>query len=274
MKMLRTLKRKAYHAQRYFMLYSASRLIPLVLVTEYPRSGGSWLCELLSSSMDMYFPRHSFQSFKPGIYHGHYLPSGHMRHLRKRFLMVRDGRDVMISTYYKNLFHQIDGEYTRDVLFYRKLFAFDDFDDIRRNLPEFLETMFTLKIPRSYRMTWQGSWTSFNEAWLQEHVDAILRYEELRNNTVGVVRGIIDYHFEGRATDERISESVERFSFKAKTGRDPGTENNRSQDRKGIIGDHKNHFTREAAEIFNHYAGHLLKRLGYEKDDSWIDRFS
>jgi len=61
---------------------------------------------------------------------------------------------------------------------------------------------------------------------------------------------------------------------KAKTGRDPGTENNRSQDRKGIIGDHKNHFTREAAEIFNHYAGHLLKRLGYEKDDSWIDRFS
>ena len=40
--------------------------------------------------------------------------------------------------------------------------------------------------------------------------------------------------------------------------------------RKGIVGDWKNYFNKEAREIFNHYAGDQLIKLGYEKDRSWV----
>jgi len=267
------LKRKLYHAQRYGMLSFASRVIPFVLVTEYPRSGGSWFCELLSTSLDMYFPRHSFQRFKPGIYHGHYLPAGYMKNMHKRFLIIRDGRDVMVSNYYKNLFQRGNGDFTRDVYFYRRLFGFHDLDDIRSNLPRFMEVMFTFKPPIYYRLTWEGNWVSFNEAWLREGIDEIIRYEDLHRDTHGVMCGIIGHHFDERFSDKKISESVEMNSFKAKTGRDPGSSDNHSHARKGIVGDYRNHFTRESAEIFNHHAGHLLIKLGYEKDDTWMNQF-
>jgi hypothetical protein len=133
--------------------------------------------------------------------------------------------------------------------------------------------MFTFKPPKSYRLTWEGSWVSFNEAWLDEGVDVTVRYEDLHRDAKGVMCSVIDNHFHGCASDEEISESVMKNSFKAKTGRTPGKSDNHSHARKGIIGDHKNHFTRESAEIFNHYAGHVLIHLGYEKDGTWINQF-
>jgi len=42
--------------------------------------------------------------------------------------------------------------------------------------------------------------------------------------------------------------------------------------RKGISGDWKNKFSREAKQIFNEYAGKELIQLGYEVDDSWIEK--
>ncbi len=31
-----------------------------------------------------------------------------------------------------------------------------------------------------------------------------------------------------------------------------------------------NHFTREAAEIFDHYCGEMLITAGYERDHAWV----
>ena len=64
---------------------------------------------------------------------------------------------------------------------------------------------------------------------------------------------------------------VERFSFANQAQRQPGDEDVESFVRKGIVGDWKNAFTREAAERFDHYAGRELIALGYEQDRSWID---
>ena len=69
----------------------------------------------------------------------------------------------------------------------------------------------------------------------------------------------------------RVKEIVKKYYFKNLTGRSPGQENKKSFIRKGIAGDWKNCFNREAKEVFNHYAGETLIKLGYEKESSWAN---
>ena len=41
--------------------------------------------------------------------------------------------------------------------------------------------------------------------------------------------------------------------------------------RKGIVGDWKNYFTRRDGQLFQQIAGDQLCALGYVQDESWID---
>ena len=66
-----------------------------------------------------------------------------------------------------------------------------------------------------------------------------------------------------------INRAIERFNFKRQSGRKKGSESSDEFLRKGIVGDWKNHFTRESAEVFNFYAGDALIKAGYEKDKKW-----
>jgi hypothetical protein len=63
---------------------------------------------------------------------------------------------------------------------------------------------------------------------------------------------------------------VEKYSFENQSKRKRGVENRKSFLRKGIAGDWKNYFNKEAREIFYHYGGNALILAGYEKDDSWV----
>jgi hypothetical protein len=53
-------------------------------------------------------------------------------------------------------------------------------------------------------------------------------------------------------------------------GRKRGEEDQFSFLRKGIVGDWRNHFSAEAAVVFDAHAGSALIELGYEPDRSWI----
>jgi len=54
------------------------------------------------------------------------------------------------------------------------------------------------------------------------------------------------------------------------SGREPGSEDQTAELRKGIVGDWRNHFTREAAEVFERHAGKELLLLGYETSADWV----
>jgi len=71
-----------------------------------------------------------------------------------------------------------------------------------------------------------------------------------------------------------IRRTVDHFSMSSDTGRKQGEEDRSSFIRKGIAGDWKNHFTPETARVFNELAGDMLIKLGYEQDDSWVERFT
>jgi len=65
---------------------------------------------------------------------------------------------------------------------------------------------------------------------------------------------------------------MEKYSFERQAGRPRGVERKNIYYRKGQTGDWKNHFTRDLAEVFDHFCGEALIRAGYERDRSWVDR--
>ena len=61
--------------------------------------------------------------------------------------------------------------------------------------------------------------------------------------------------------------------MRRQTGREPGQSDNNEHVRKGVVGDWRTHFSREAAEVFNELGGEALVHLGYEADTGWVDRY-
>ena len=70
--------------------------------------------------------------------------------------------------------------------------------------------------------------------------------------------------------DAQIDKIISDYSFEAQSNRKRGEEDVTAFVRKGIIGDWKNVFNKEACEMFDRYAGDELILLGYETDRSWI----
>ena len=71
----------------------------------------------------------------------------------------------------------------------------------------------------------------------------------------------------------RYEDTLDRTSFEKSTGRKRGEEDVKAVvGRKGVAGDWLNHFTPEAARVFDSLAGDLLVESGYEPDRSWVER--
>ena len=68
---------------------------------------------------------------------------------------------------------------------------------------------------------------------------------------------------------QKLTEIEKKYSFKNLSKRQPGEEDSGSFLRKGIAGDWRNKFDRAACEVFDHFAGENLVRMGYEKDRNW-----
>jgi hypothetical protein len=242
---------------RFVMVKAFSR--KCYVVTEYPKSGGTWVSQMLSDYLEVPFPRNRFPEFRKCIIHGHYRYSPGMRNV---FVVLRDGRDIMVSFYYHSLF--INDRYNEDnVEKVRRDLPFADYNDIRENLPSFIEYVFLHE--GRYRL----KWNQFIRSWSGQDA-AFIKYENLLLNPVDELSSALEKVCNCEPDRQRLKGIVERYSFKSQTGRDPGEEGKESFLRKGIAGDWKNHFTKNAREVFDNFAGSELVSLGYEKDRQWV----
>src|SRR5215208_5603825 len=117
--------------QRQLMCYTLASVLPLYIVTEYPKSGGTWVSQMLSDYMRVPFPRNHRPRFESCVMHGHY-PYSPL--LKNTICVIRDGRDVMVSAYYHFLF-QTEHNSTYGVKKFRKEMPFKDYENIRQHLP-------------------------------------------------------------------------------------------------------------------------------------------
>lgn len=240
---------------RFLMLEWFSRFVPMIMLTEFPKSGGTWLGLMLSECMDIPFPRHEFPSLRSCIMHGHYI---RQYKYPKKIILWRDPRDIMVSWYHHCVFvsertHPAFVEQVRQDL------RFEDYEDVRGNLPEFIRYCFTRQ--RSPRF----SWNAFFDAWHGREDCVHTSYEILRIHPVDELMRISEV-LGAPSSSEDVERVVERLSFRKMAGRNPGEEKMNTFLRKGIVGDWKNQFSHEAAEVLADYVGDRLIRAGYESE--------
>lgn len=244
---------------RAIMVYGFSRMLRLYIVTEYPKSGGSWFSQMISEYLNIPFPRNQMPRLRSSIMHGHYLYFPTMKNI---IVIFRDGRDVLLSFYFHSFFeNELFNHALVDQM--RRELPFNDYNDVENNLPKFIRYKFTKKWPPQF------TWSQFVDSWLVRDV-ATIKYEELLQNPVESFGSALEKLFDKKANYDFISKIVEKYSFRNMSKRNPGYENRSSFLRKGIAGDWKNYFSKEARELFDYYAGEQLIELGYEKDRSWI----
>ncbi len=246
---------------RYAMVRLLADSLPLYIVNEFPKSGGTWMAQMLGRALNIPFPRNRLPVLRSCIMHGHYLPPWNMKNV---VIVWRDGRDIMVSYYYHSLFEFDIGGNTLLVKKVREDLKFDNYHDIRANLPEFIEYVFTVKrYPRF-------SWTDFVERWYNREGVIHVKYEGLKVDAAKELQRIVRELTGKILSKEKAQSIVDEFSFKKQAGRKPGQEKKTSVLRKGIVGDWKNHFTQTARERFDYYAGESLIKLGYEQDRKWV----
>jgi hypothetical protein len=182
----------------------------------------------------------------------------------------RDGRDTVVSMY----FHWTRGlRLTRDPRYVKALTGIftrlygPNFDpnDIEANLPKYIEYQMT-EAPTTQGITWQDH---IRDWWERPGVGHVT-YEQLLADPADHLYSAMQLASPDGPSRELVELAVERHKFVRETGRTSGTENRNSFKRKGASEDWRNHFTREAAETFDSYAGQALIDFGYEPDRSWV----
>lgn len=250
--------------KRLIMNNTVSKLLPLYIVTEHPKSGGSWVAQMVAEYYQVPFPRNVKPNFESCVMHGHNLSTPFMGNV---FCVMRDGRDIAVSSYFHMLF-QNDRNSPLLVQRTRQEVTFSDYENIEVNLPAFIEYLFLSK-ERSDR-PFHFSWRQFVRSWVNKDV-AKLRYEDLIEDAAGTMAQAIRKVSNVEPDMARLQQIVDKYSFKNQSNRNPGEEDAKSFLRKGQPGDWKVKFSREAGVVFNDYAGKELILLGYEKDSSWVE---
>lgn len=233
----------------------------------FPKSGTVWLCQLMSAYLDRPYPRdYQLPIMMASVIHAHWRYDSRMP---PTVYVVRDGRDVMVSLYFHQMrmleiprsprrSRQLQETFTH--LFGPKF----DPGAVSENLPKFIDHEMTT--PEAFR---DATWQEHVRDWLQRPSVTMVTYESLLADTATELQRVM---VESQAPDPdpvKAGLAAHRFEFERAAGRAAGQEDRFSFLRKGVSGDWRTYFTREAAEAFDAHAGDMLGQLGYEESKDW-----
>lgn len=239
--------------------------VPLVFVVGYPKSGTTWVCQVVADYMQLPFPKGSILPVGcPAVVHGHETV---WKSYRRGVYVLRDGRDTMASLYFHMARRVPDG--SAGAKLRREWFGGgeDLIANPRKHFAAFIDRQ--MRKPFAARV----HWGDHVRTWLDNknpHI-ALIRYEDLLADGVNTLSAAMRAVTGSDEIDpERAQWAVEKFSFARQSGRKAGAEDRTTFLRKGKAGDWTNHFTLEAAEIFDRHCGQALIDSGYAPDRSWV----
>jgi hypothetical protein len=184
--------------------------------------------------------------------------------------IIRDGRDVAVSTMHHLWNHSLDLGGQRDLTPEERSRR----DAYREDPRRFLEaggSLFTEERIRDLATNWRARVRRAMKdgARLFGENYAEVRYENLLQSPEQEVGRLLEFlgADAGQKTVEWCIESA-RFERWSK-GRERGQEDSTTLLRKGVVGDWKVVFNEQDREIFKEAAGDMLIKLGYEKSTCW-----
>jgi lipopolysaccharide transport system ATP-binding protein len=168
----------------------------------------------------------------------------------KRFVVIRDLRDTLISLYFS--------------LKHSHALLTDLMRSRRTALNELSEEdgfLYLIDCGLTPMAQVQWSWHSAREP--------VIRYEDLLRRDEEILARVLLDHCRMNVTPTRFRDVVRSHRFEEQSGRKRGTEDARAHERKGIAGDWRNYFTSRIRGEFKRCYGSLLIATGYEKDFNW-----
>lgn len=169
---------------------------------------------------------------------------------RRAIVLVRDGRDVAVSEYF------FQKAYSRHFHLYKDSFEV------------FLKLWLKGKT-NGYR-SWHSHVLSWDNADQRSDLDLLmLRFEDLKGDTFGSLRSVVDY-IGIDADDETLRSAIEDCSITSMKRKEQQywesqNEPNRNFVRGGKSGGWKDYFTPELEELFWQHAGGAMTAMGYHR---------
>jgi lipopolysaccharide transport system ATP-binding protein len=167
-----------------------------------------------------------------------------------RFIVIRDLRDTLVSLYFSARYSHAD---------HSRL------SPEREGL-----NVFDLESGLLYLLDlWLPGCAEIQRSWL-ESGDTLIRYEDLLERDVEILVPLLTRQCPLGVPARRVREAVLACRFaQLAGGRARGEENLEAHERKGVVGDWRNHFTDRVTRAFKARFGDLLVATGYEKDLHW-----
>lgn len=200
---------------RYIFQYINPILFDTVAVNEFPKSGGTWVCKVLSSYLGYRFDDNVFPKYGAAVvkYHKLRIPTA-----LKEVAIIRDPRDVIISFYYHSFFVFADNPFNAPIVsLSRRTFSYSDYLDIEANISDFIDYMLGKPIKPGFR------WDYFYEKKSKNSIP-IFRYEDLRSKPQETFSHILETIGFNNIETERLSKSIEKFNIKKIQKNTPSSE--------------------------------------------------
>ena len=191
--------------------------------------------------------------------------------------ILRDGRDVVISLYW---FHVrqlvINSRWRPRIERYFSECLGDEYDPdaVGKNLPQFIASLTSHPVGGMIRPRREErflTWPEHVTDWVGRDGVHVVRYEDLLHDVTRELRGIRDF-LELDVSSDEIEAIGATHSFEAQSGRPRGVEKRSSFMRRGISGEWREVFSREAGLRFEEYAGEVLRGVGYEASSDWLNQ--
>lgn len=239
----------------------APGICPFILVCEFPRSGANWIRDMIGDALQIPVPRYGlFPVSFEALVHSHF---NYKVTSTPVVYVVRDGRDILVSHYYKALNTARYGSASqrkRVLTFHRGIIT--GFRDAP--LGDNLRTFYEEWKSRPYGS--RVSWTEHIDTWLKEKTPNIhvVRYEDMLAQPKETLSRITS-DVAGEAVDEDIIDfAVERNRFERKTGRASGQAKDDENRRSGNAGGWRNTLPADLQEKFLEELIGTLRLAGYE----------
>lgn len=167
----------------------------------------------------------------------------------RRFIVIRDLRDTLVSAYFSIRFSHPLNEKVEE---WRNILA-----------------SMTLEEGMCYLMNeWLPSSAAIQRSWLKE--ESVFRYEDLLENDLEMLSDILLNKCGLPVSKETLEEAIIANRFSRLThGRERGEEDIFAHERKGMPGDWRNYFDNKIKEQFKSKYGQLLIEAGYERNFNW-----
>ena len=247
----------------YFTLKIANKYakrFPMYFVVGFPRSGTSWLSDLVADYYNLPRPKDYYLPIAfPSVLHTHWNPR---RKMKNTFYIYRDGRDTYTSYYFyeKRYVKENPGSFYAQQ--FKKMWGDRMMDPAfeQENFLKYLEWVFKKKVH------WSEHIRIWSEAAKKNKEIVIIAYEDLLIDPYGTLhKGIMQV--DGKVNQEILEDIIEKNSF-AKQMKRPKSQH-KTPLRKGKKNSWKEVFSEASTQIFNEHCGAMLIELGYVKNLDW-----